>query len=124
VAGILGVIGLLLGAVGIYGVTAYTVNQRLHEIGIRKALGAPRGQVLRLVVRQGMLAPLLGMAAGVSLALPLTRLLAAFLMGISPVDPITFAGVLALLAAVAFLANWLPARRAASVDPLVCLRHE
>jgi len=124
VAGILGVVGLLLGAVGIYGVTAYTVNQRLHEIGIRKALGAPRGQVLRLVVRQGMLAPLLGMAAGVSLALPLTRLLAAFLMGISPVDPITFAGVLALLAVVAFLANWLPARRAASTDPLVCLRHE
>jgi predicted permease len=124
VAGILGIVGLLLGAVGIYGVTAYAVNQRLHEIGIRKALGAPRRQVMRLVVRQGMLAPLLGMALGVGLALPLTRLLAAFLMGISPLDPITFIGVVALLAAVAFLANWLPARRAANVDPLVSLRHE
>jgi ABC-type antimicrobial peptide transport system permease subunit len=71
-----------------------------------------------------MLAPLLGLALGVGLALPLTHLLAAFLMGISPLDPITFIGVVALLAAVAFLANWLPARRAANVDPLISLRHE
>jgi hypothetical protein len=124
VAGILGVVGLLLGAVGIYGVTAYAVSQRVHEIGLRKALGAERTEVVRMVVRQGMLAPLVGMGVGLILALAVTRLLGAFLMGISPLDPITFAGVLTLLAAVTLLANYLPARRAAAVDPMTALHHE
>jgi len=124
VAGILGVVGLLLGAVGIYGVTAYAVSQRVREIGLRKALGAERNEMVRMVVRQGMFAPLIGMVIGLLLALAASRLLGAFLMGISPLDPVTFGGVLALLATVAFLANYLPARRAASVDPMIALRHD
>jgi predicted permease len=124
VAGVLGLVGLLLGAVGIYGVTAYAVSQRVREIGLRKALGAQREEMVRMVVRQGMVAPLVGMAVGLALALAVSRLLSAFLLGISPVDPITFAGVLTLLIAVTLLANYLPARRAASVDPMTALHHE
>jgi predicted permease len=124
VAGILGVVGLLLGAVGIYGVTAYAVSQRVREIGLRKALGAERGAVVRMVVLQGMLAPVVGMVVGLALALAASRLLGAFLMGVSPLDPITFGGVFGLLAAVTLLANYLPARRAAAVDPMRALHHE
>ena len=124
VAGLLGLVGLLLGAIGVYGVTAYAVNQRVREIGVRKALGARRGEVVRMVVRQGMFAPLVGMAVGLALALAASRLLEAFLMGISPLDPLTFGAVLALLAAVTVFANWLPARRAAATDPMIALRHD
>ena len=124
VAGILGVVGLLLGAVGIYGVTAYAVNQRTHEIGIRKALGAQSREMMRLVVHQGMFAPLFGIVIGVLAALALTRFLTAFLLGVSPLDPVTFGGVLVALVGVAFLANYIPARRAARVDPMIALRRD
>lgn len=124
VAGILGIVGLLLGAVGIYGVTAYAVSQRVREIGLRKALGAERAEVVRMVVRQGMFAPLVGLAVGLLLSLAASRLLGAFLIGVSPLDPVTFGGVLVVLAAVTLLANYLPARRAARVDPMIALRHD
>lgn len=124
VAGLLGLFGLLLGAVGIYGVTAYAVSQRGREVGLRKALGAERREVMRMVVRQGMLAPLFGMGVGLLLALAASRLLGALLLGISPLDPVTYVGVAVVFLAVAFLANYLPARRAASVDPMIALRHE
>ncbi|MGD8327937.1 MAG: ABC transporter permease [Acidobacteriota bacterium] len=124
VAGVLGLVGLLLGAVGIYGVTAYAVSQRVREIGLRKALGAQRDEMVRMVVRQGMVAPLVGMAVGLAMALAVSRLLSAFLLGVSPLDPITFAGVFTVLVTVTLLANYLPARRAASVDPMTALHHE
>jgi predicted permease len=122
VAGVLGLVGLLLGAVGIYGVTSYGVSQRIHEIGMRKALGADGGGVRRMVVRQGMMAPVAGMFVGLVTALALSRLLAALLIGVSPLDPVTFGGVLTLLSVVAVCAVWLPARRAARLDPMQTLR--
>jgi len=124
VAGLLGVVGLILGAVGIYGVTAYAVSQRVREIGLRKALGAEHGALLRMVVRQGMVAPLVGMAVGLVLALAVSRVIGALLLGVSPLDPITFGGVLVVLGVVTVLANYLPARKAASVDPMIALHHE
>jgi putative ABC transport system permease protein len=110
--------------VGIYGVMAYAVAQRRSEIGIRMALGAHPRDVLRLVVGQGMLLTACGLVLGLAAAYWLTRLLEALLFGVSATDFRTFAGVAVLLAAVAFLATWIPARRAARVDPLVALRHE
>jgi putative ABC transport system permease protein len=114
----------LLAAVGIYGVTAFAVGQRRHEIGVRLALGARRADVLGLVLRQGMALCLTGVVAGLVLALPATRAVRGLLYGLGPSDPGTFAAVAALLAAVALLATFLPARRAAAVDPLTTLRHE
>ena len=117
-------VALLLAAVGIYGVVAFTVAQRTNEIGIRVAMGAQRGDVLRLVLGQVGRLIFLGVALGVMAGLLITRLMSGLLFGISVTDPSTFAGVALLLAAVALLACYMPARRATHVDPLIALRYE
>jgi len=124
VAGVMGVVVILLAAAGIYGVTAQITRRRAPEIGIRMALGADRADVLRLVIRQGMRAPLVGLAGGLVVALSVTRFLTMFLYGVSPLDPAVFSGGAALLAGIAVLANWLPARWASRVDPVRALRAE
>ncbi len=117
-------LALLLTAIGIYGVVSYAVRQRTREIGVRVALGARGWHVLRLVTAQGMLPVGVGLAIGLVAALGLTRLLRSMVWGVSPTDPRTFVVVAALLAAVALLATYLPARRATRVDPLVAMRAE
>jgi ABC-type antimicrobial peptide transport system permease subunit len=122
--GIAGAMALILGAVGLYGVIAYSVSQRTREIGIRVALGADRRHVLSLVLNEGMLMILLGLAIGLAASFILTRFLASLLFGVSPTDPLTFASVALLLAAVALVACYVPASRALRVDPMLTLRHE
>jgi putative ABC transport system permease protein len=117
-------VAMLLAATGLYGVMSYSVAQRTKEIGIRMALGARRPNLLALIVKQGMALVLMGIAAGTMLSFAMTRLISGMLFGISATDPLTFAAVAALLGAVALLANYLPALRAASVDPMVALRYE
>jgi putative ABC transport system permease protein len=121
---IFGAAALLLAAIGIYGLMAYSVEQRTQEIGIRLALGAQASQVKNMVVRQGMLLTLIGVAIGLGLAFWLTTFIASFLFGVRAWDPVVFAGIPMLLSVVAFLAVWLPARRASRVDPIIALRYE
>lgn len=122
--GIFAGLALLLASIGLYGVMSYSVSQRTREIGIRMAVGAQRSDVLKLVVRQGMILTALGVAVGLAASFGLTRLMSTMLYGVSATDAITFLGVSALLAAVALLACWVPARRASGVDPVVALRAE
>jgi len=110
--------------VGIYGVLSYVVGQRTQEIGIRMALGAQRGDVLRTFLRDGARMTLIGVAAGGAAAFALARVMSSMLFGVRPTDPLTFGGVALLLCAIALLACYVPARRAASVDPMQALRSE
>jgi putative ABC transport system permease protein len=122
--GLFGLVALALVIAGIYGVVSYSVAQRTHEIGVRVALGAGRRDILRLVVGQGMKPVLAGLAIGLAGALALTRLMKALLFGVSASDPLTFGSIALLLALVALLACWIPARRATRVNPIVALRQE
>ena len=124
VLGTFAALALLIAVVGIYGVMSYSVTRRTHEIGIRMALGARRSDVLRMVVASGLRMAAFGMAMGLAGALFITRILKTFLYGIGPTDGTTFFLVSAILGAAALLASYLPARRAASVDPMSALRQE
>jgi predicted permease len=124
VLGLVGLFGLSLAVVGIYGVVSYAVSQRTGEIGLRMALGAETRDILRMIIRQGLKLTLIGVGVGATLALALSRLLSRLLVGVSAADPVTFLTVPLLLTAVAVFACWIPARRAAKVDPMIALRCE
>jgi ABC-type antimicrobial peptide transport system permease subunit len=123
-AGSFGLLALALAAVGVYGVVAYATRQRTQEIGIRMALGAQRNDILRLVLSQGLRMTVAGLAAGVAISLAATQLLRAQLLGVAPTDVLTYASVALLLSLVAIAACYIPARRAAKLDPMVALRYE
>lgn len=122
--GAFAMIALVLAAVGVYGVISYAVSQRTQEIGVRVALGAQRGDVLRLIVGHGALLGGIGIALGLAGAIGVTRFLRTMLFGVSPFDPVSFIGVSAVLTTIALLASYIPARRAAKVDPVEALRYE
>jgi ABC-type antimicrobial peptide transport system permease subunit len=121
---VFGGLALFLAAFGLYGLLIYSVSRRTREIGVRVALGASVGAVVRLILRQGLGVALAGALAGLMAAIGLTRAVRSFLFGVSPLDPVTFGTVILLLTAVATVACWLPARRAARVDPMEALRQE
>ena len=121
---VFGCVALVIAAIGIYGLAAYTMNQRTREIAIRMALGAQRAEILRMVIGGGMRLVLIGICIGVAAALGLARFLSNILFGVKPTDPTTFVSVVTMLLGVAMLACYLPARRATKVDPMVALRHE
>lgn len=123
-ASILGVLGLTLATIGMFGVFAYVVRQRTREIGIRMALGAPSMAIIRLVLSGNSRALTVGLATGVAGALAASQVLRSSLYGLSPLDPIAYGGVIVLLGASAIAASYLPARRAVRVDPVLALRHE
>jgi ABC-type antimicrobial peptide transport system permease subunit len=123
-AATMGILGLILAMVGVYGVVSYTSRQRTREIGIRLALGASRGNISRLVLRQGAVLVLAGIIAGLCVALGLTRVISNMLVETSATDPFTFISVTLLLAAVGLWACYVPARRAMAVDPIEALRCE
>ncbi|HEX2190757.1 MAG TPA: FtsX-like permease family protein, partial [Longimicrobiaceae bacterium] len=122
--GVFAALALVLAAVGIYGVMAYAVASRAHEIGVRMALGARAGDVVRMVVRQAVRLAAIGVGVGLLAAFGASQVLAGMLYGVSPSDPATFVAVPLLLGGVALLAAWIPARRAARVDPMAALRSE
>ena len=122
--GIFSALALVLAAVGIYGTTAFVVTQQTREIGVRRALGAQRGDVFRLILAQGVRAVAFGAAVGIVGALAATQLIRQVLFDVSPADPVTYAAVLLTLSLVALVAAWLPAWRATRVDPLEALRYE
>lgn len=120
----MGLLGLILAVVGIYSVVSYAAAQRTQEIGIRVAMGASPNDILKMVLRQGLTVVGVGLAVGLVLALAGTRVMGGLIIGIKPTDPLTFAVVVGLLAAIALFACWVPARRATRIDPLVALRYE
>lgn len=114
----------MLASVGVFGVMSYSVSERVHEIGVRMSLGAQTADIVHMVLRSGLLLTILGLAIGLPVALALARALSSVLFGVEATDPFSFVGLPLLLAGVAALASYLPARRAARVDPLVALRYE
>ncbi|MGC1768977.1 MAG: FtsX-like permease family protein, partial [Candidatus Acidiferrales bacterium] len=122
--GLFAAVALLLAAIGIYGVMAYSFSQRTHEVGIRIALGAQRADILRMALSEGMQIVAIGLATGLAGAAIMTRLFRSMLFNVAPADPITFATAAAILAAVALMACYIPAQRATQVDPLTALREE
>jgi putative ABC transport system permease protein len=122
--GLFASVAVILAVVGIYGVMSYSVNERVHEIGIRMALGAQRGDVLGMVTKLGLKLTCIGVGVGILLAFGVTQLIARFLFGVKPTDPLTYAAVALVLGAVAMLACFIPAQRAVRVDPMVALRYE
>jgi ABC-type antimicrobial peptide transport system permease subunit len=123
-SGFFGVLALGLASVGLYGVMAYGVTQRTREVGIRMALGARRGDVVRMIVRESLVPVLIGMATGLAAALALTRLIAGLLFGVAPRDPASILVAVTAMLAVSLLAAAIPARRASRVEPGMALRHE